>query len=88
MKLRIFDYQKVGYDTEYDLDDIDRVVCNVVSGDEVLIVSMKDGTTVYLDAASFSHNPRSMSYYDGTRTITQNELHKWNKRTRPIVWYW
>lgn len=87
MKLKIFDYEGIDYETEYDLEDIDHITCIILTGDEFLRVYLKDGTVVELDAASFSNKPRIESYFDGVDDIPNDELYEWNQRQKARVWY-
>ncbi len=87
MKLKIFDYDDHCYETEYDLEDIEMIVCNVVSGDEILIVTFKNGCVINLDAQDYSGNYRRESYFDSSMVIVNKNLYEWNKRRCAQVWY-
>lgn len=87
MKLKIFDYDDNCYETEYDLEGIETIVCNVVSGDEVLIVIFKSGRVINLDAQDYSGNHRRESYFDTSMVIANKDLYQWNKRRCARVWY-
>ena len=71
-----------------ELEDIDRIDVLVLSGDEILKVTKKDGA--YIEEDSDRHN-RCMSFYDGEYTIYDqrrgiDRIKEWEKRKDPNDW--
>ena len=87
--LQIIDYQKTVYDTGIPLDTIEYVDVIVLSGDEVITVHFKDGSTEEeFDAAVFANNFRVFDFYDRSYTVKQH-LVEWNSRkTSYDSWSW
>ena len=78
---------KIGVDIG-ELDEIERISILVLSGDEILRVTKKDGSRIEED--SDRHN-RTMSFYDGDYTIFdslkgENRIEEWEKRKDANEW--
>ena len=78
---------KIGVDIG-ELDEIERISILVLSGDEILRVTKKDGSMIEED--SDKHN-RIMDFYDGDYTIFdslkgKNRIEEWEKRKDANEW--
>lgn len=67
----LYDYKDGRYEADVDLDNpsIELAMLEVISGDEVLTVIYKDGTTRIVDADT---NSRFHDYFDGSYILVVN----------------
>lgn len=61
-----------------DVENLENAVLLTVSGDEVLVLSYKDHSTIELD----SSEERLLSFYDGAQFININEIDQLNDPKR------
>ena len=86
MKLKLLDYNAQSF--EYDigeLSDIIRIDLEIISGDEVVTISYKDGTTKILDTSPdrfIDYDDGYYVVYDEATDINLLENKKWlNRKT-------
>lgn len=85
MNVVIFDYENKSYDTEIPLNDVQEIMVDVVSGDEILHITGKQNKS-RIDAVSYSGKNRLVDFYDGSYVVTEDQLKEWNKRTDSYDW--
>ena len=86
MVIKILDYKDKTKDVEIgELKDIKSINVNVVTGDEILIVSYKDGTEKRIDSTEPGY--RTRDFFDGTyvlydedENINELENEEWKNR--------
>lgn len=61
-----------------DVENLENAVLLTVSGDEVLVLSYKDHSTIELDSCE----KRLLSFYDGVQFININEIDQLNDPKR------
>ena len=79
--VKIMDFENERFDTGIKIDEVDRVEVVVVTGDEILMIWMKDGSSISTDVdEDYSHKHRGIDFYDGHYTVKSEDLLKWNNR--------
>lgn len=78
--LKILNYNKKKFDTEIPLKNIKEVEVRVLSGDEILTITLDSEEKVIIDSSKVLKAPRFATHYDGTYFVTSGCLEKWNKR--------
>ena len=86
MNVMIFSYTQEKFDTGIPLEDVNEIGVSVVSGDELLVVFMKDGTFRKLDAADFRYDDRLFSFFNGSYIVLNEQLERWNNRCDSYDW--
>lgn len=79
-KLVILDYLNNVYETDVELENIDFVEVEVLTGDEVIKAHMKDGSIEDFDAGIIAGCGRMIDYHDDYYVINAEQLGSWNKR--------
>ena len=89
MKLKIMNCYEDEIEVDIgELDNIAEIQIRVLSGDEILIATKKDGTTIEEDS---DRHFRTMSFFDGEYTIYDsakgiNRIEEWRKRQDSNEW--
>ena len=86
MNVTILDFKGNRYDTDVSMDDVDTIAVTVISGDESLLIYLKNGEFQNLDANDFSGYERSMSFFNGSYLVPSEYLEKWNDRKDSYDW--
>lgn len=73
MYLRIYDYKNRAKDIELPDKEIQTIEVTVLSGDEVVEVTFKDGSVEEYD----SSDSRLMDFYDGSYEVAEDMIKKW-----------
>lgn len=81
MKLMVMAYTDELFETDIDMADIDSMIVEVVTGDEVVTVNLKDGTQKQIDADELSGYGRAEDYFDGSYGVHPEDFEKWMSRT-------
>lgn len=80
-KMKILNYANMIFETDIDLDEIKEVEVEIISGDEVISVHLKDGTIEQIDADNIGFDQRCVDFYDGYYKIKgKKKLEEWNER--------
>lgn len=72
------DYQRTKKMSGVMTDDVELIMVEVLSGDEVLRILLKDGSIVHFDSCP---GGRLVGYEDGEYLVYPNQFEKWLKRT-------
>lgn len=72
-KLHLIDYDGTVKNFDCDIDQIEKMRIEIVSGDEIAHVTYLDGTEEYFD----SGEGRTENYFDKEYYVRKNELEKW-----------
>ena len=88
MNINIFSYSGHKYHIETPRDDIDFIVVNIISGDEVLSIYYKDRSYETYDAVNFAleSDQRLLGFHDGSYVVFQDQIDKWNNRKNAQDW--
>lgn len=78
--LKILNFARRKFDTGILLDDIKEVEVTVLSGDEILDVTLLSGEKMSLDSAELLHDRRFADAYDGNYVVIHDCLKRWNRR--------
>lgn len=71
MKIKILDYKNKAKEVDVgELKDIRKMTVKVITGDEILNVTYKDGTDKIFD----SSDDRMRSFYDGNYELYNNDI--------------
>ena len=73
MYLRIYDYKNKAKDIELPDKEIQTIYVTVLTGDEVVEVTFKDGSIEEYD----SSDSRLIDYYDGSYEVAEDMIEKW-----------
>ena len=73
MHLRIYEYKNRAKDIELPDKEIQTIDVTVLSGDEVVEVTFKDGSVEEYD----SSDSRLIDYYDGSYEVAEDIIEKW-----------
>ena len=63
-----------------DFDNVSKITCKVLSGDEVLVVEYKDGTKAVFDSST----DRFIDYFDGEVDIPLDKVDAISKINNPL----
>ncbi len=85
MKIVIYDSFGTAHSTGIEEEDVNEVDVVVISGDEQLMVLMKNGKIEMIDASDFT-SPRFLNTYDGSYIVRDYELSIWNRRKNSVEW--
>lgn len=80
MKLMVMAYTNELFETNIDMADIDSMIVEVVTGDEVVTVNLKNGTQKQIDADELSGYGRASDYFDGSYGVHPEDFEKWISR--------
>ena len=91
--LELMDYTHTKHKTDINLDELDKIdviSINVVSGDEIATIDYKNGETVSIDVDSLAGNKRFHDDYDGTYILYFsggiNRLDEFERRSDTYWW--
>lgn len=87
MKLKVMAYTGELFETDIDMADIDSMIVEVVSGDEVVTVNLKDGTQKQIDADELSGYGRTKDDFDGSYGVHPSDFEEWAKRKETYEWF-
>lgn len=86
--IKIMNYNSETFDTGVTIEDVDHIHVAVVTGDELLDIHLKNGEVVFFNSADLANNKRFIDYYDGSYSIDQEVLERWNQRKSSYDWFW
>lgn len=86
MKLKVMAYTGELFETDIDMADIDSMIVEVVTGDEVVTVNLKDGTQRRIDADELSGYGRAEDDIDGSYGVHPSDFEEWAKRETTSEW--
>lgn len=81
MKLKVMAYNGELFETDIEMADIDSMIVEVVTGDEIVTVNLKDGTQKQIDADQLSGYGRLNDHFDGSYGVHPEDFEKWMSRT-------
>lgn len=75
----VYSYSNIGYPQfimNKDIEDIESLQVNIISGDETIYIKFHDGTSYQFDSSI--QDPRISDYFDGGYMLTKKEdIRKW-----------
>lgn len=86
MKLKVMAFTGELFETDINMADIDSMIVEVVCGDEVVTVNLKDGTQKQIDADKLSEYGRAEDDIDGCYGVHPSDFKAWTKRKTTREW--
>ena len=86
MKIKLLDYESNEYELDVDEENLDHLEVEVISGDEILSIYLKDGSIETYDAADYLGQMRMMNFYDGWYEVYPEDIEKWMNRKDSYDW--
>lgn len=77
MNVFAYDYNGNKTDTGIDVNDVASIHVTVVTGDELLDITKKDGTVDFFDGCP---DGRMCDFYDGHYVVNESDLAAWMDR--------
>ena len=77
MKIKLFDYADRVHEEELpieNINEIDLILVEILSGDEVVTIALKNGRVFIFDAGK---DTRFISYFDGFYVVTGARIKEW-----------
>ena len=81
----VLDYKGKKHYIDVAVEDVEYVDVEILSGDEVLTIHLRNGDGKEVDAGDFIGG-RLISEYHGRYTVPADQLDKWNKRKESYDW--
>lgn len=86
MNVKIYDFRSQEYDVGVSIDNVSEISVTVISGDEILDIRTKDGKVTIYDSDNYSDSKRTMSFFNGSYVVPNEQLEEWADRKNSYDW--